>query len=203
NKKIDEAINQHYLATDFDKAEAILTGTINACGDKCSGPVIARAWMYVGLVRGSGKNDQKGAREAFEKAVAADGNVKLDEALATPETKKTWDGVPRTGGTATPTPPDEPDEPDEPAEIAGDMDCTPKITEVQTRRPIPISCTTEEEAVKAELRYKAFGSEKWESVKMNKRGDFFQAQVPCSATMLAGTLRVYVRAHDSAGDIVD
>ncbi len=83
------------------------------------------------------------------------------------------------------------------------MDCTPKITEVQTRRPIPISCTTEEEAVKAELRYKAFGSEKWESVKMNKRGDFFQAQVPCSATMLAGTLRVYVRAHDSAGDIVD
>ena len=67
-KKIDEAINVHYLATDFDKAEATLTGTINACGDKCSGSVIAKAWMYVGIVRGSGKNDLKGAKEAFQKA---------------------------------------------------------------------------------------------------------------------------------------
>jgi hypothetical protein len=83
------------------------------------------------------------------------------------------------------------------------MDCTPKVTEVQTRRPIPISCTTEEEAVKAELRYKPFGSEKWETMKMAKRGDFFQAEVPCNATMLAGVLRLYVRAQDAAGDTVD
>ncbi|HEX3871398.1 MAG TPA: hypothetical protein VHV77_13225, partial [Pirellulales bacterium] len=54
SKKIDEAINEHYLATDFDKAEGVLTGTINACGEKCSPGVIAKAWMYVGIVRGSG-----------------------------------------------------------------------------------------------------------------------------------------------------
>jgi len=71
-KKIDEAINEHYLATDFDKAEQVLTGTVTACGDKCSPPVIARAWMYVGIVRGSGKSDQAGAKEAFQKALATD-----------------------------------------------------------------------------------------------------------------------------------
>jgi hypothetical protein len=201
NKKIDEAINQHYLATDFDKAEAILTGTVNACGDKCSPAVLARAWMYVGLVRGSGKQDQRGAKEAFEKAVAADPNVKLDDALATPETKKTWDGIKGAGTGPTQVDPGKPRPKAD--DIPGDMDCTPKLTEVQTRRPVPVSCTTEEEAVKGELRYKPFGSERWEAVKMNKRGDFFQAEIPCTATMLAGTLRLYVRAQDAAGDTVD
>ncbi|HET9953066.1 MAG TPA: hypothetical protein VFQ61_01110, partial [Polyangiaceae bacterium] len=50
NRKIDEAINTHYLATDFDKAEAVLTGTIKACDDKCSPQTLAKAWMYVGIV---------------------------------------------------------------------------------------------------------------------------------------------------------
>src|SRR5258708_39468108 len=53
SKKIDEAINEHYLATDFDKAEAVLTGTINACADKGSPGGLAKAWMYGGIVRGS------------------------------------------------------------------------------------------------------------------------------------------------------
>ena len=104
-KKIDEAINEHYLATDFDKAESVLTGTINACGDKCSPAVIGRAWMYVGIVRGSGKNDQAGAKEAFQKAIGADPQVKLDSALATPETQKTFDGLGGSSGAAEPLPP--------------------------------------------------------------------------------------------------
>src|SRR5262245_31173933 len=90
NKKIDEAINQHYVATDFEKAEGVLLGTINACADKCSPQVYGKAWMYVGIVRGSGRNNQAGAKEAFQKAVAADPNVKLDMVLATPETQATF-----------------------------------------------------------------------------------------------------------------
>lgn len=204
-KKIDEAINTHYLATDFDKAEAVLTGTINACGDKCSPGVIAKAWMYVGIVRGSGKNDQKGAADAFKQAVAADPGVKLDEALATPETKKTFEAS-GAGGSTPPTGTGGSgggEKPPKGEDVPGSMDCQPPLTEVQTRRPIPLSCTTEEEAVKAELRYKEFGGEKWKTIKMNKRGDFFQAEIPCSATTLAGSLRFYVRAQDAAGDVVD
>lgn len=211
-KKIDEAINVHYLATDFDKAEATLTGTINACGDKCSGSVIAKAWMYVGIVRGSGKNDLKGAKEAFQKAVAADGKVTLDDALATPETKKAFGevqggGTSGTGGAGGAggeggeggeggTKPAKPD-------AAGSMECEPRVTEVQTRRAIPISCTSEEEATKAELKYKEFGGEQWKTVKMSKKGDAFQGEIPCSASQLAGTLRFYIRALDASGEAVD
>ena len=71
-KKVDEAINVHYLATEFDKAEAMLLGVIKACGKDCSPSVIGKAYMYVGLVRGSGKNNLAGAKDAFEKAKAAD-----------------------------------------------------------------------------------------------------------------------------------
>jgi hypothetical protein len=213
-KKIDEAINTHYLATDFDKAEAVLTGTINACGDKCSPAVVAKAWMYVGIVRGSGKNDLKGAKEAFQKAVAADSKVALDDALATPETKKAFlevqgagaagtGGTTGSGGEAGSGGDGGKKKPPKGEDVAGAMECLPKVTEVQTRRPIPISCTTEEEAVKAELKYKEFGGESWKTVKMSKKGDAFQAEIPCSATQLAGTLRFYVRAQDAAGDTVD
>ncbi len=67
-KKIDEAINVHYLATEFDKAEAMLLGVVKACGKDCSPAVVAKAYMYVGLVRGCGKQNMAGAKEAFDKS---------------------------------------------------------------------------------------------------------------------------------------
>ncbi len=204
NKKIDEAINEHYLATDFDKAEGVLTGTVTACGDKCSPQVIARAWMYVGIVRGSGKNDQAGAREAFQKAIATDPEVKLDTALATPDTQKTFDGVGGASGSATtpePTP-----APPAPAggeeEGPGGMRCTPDAMEIETRRPIPVECQTDEEAATVELRYKPFGGD-WKTVKMTKVGDAFRGEVPCDETKTAGDLKVYARAKDAAGETTD
>ena len=209
NKKIDEAINQHYLATDFDKAEAILTGTVKACEDKCSPAVIARAWMYVGLVRGSGKGDQKGAKEAFAQALAADPGVKLDDALATPETKASFESAGGKGGggaaEVTKKPPKAAPEGGgkEESDIPGGMECTPDEREVQTRRPVPVSCSTDEDAVRAELFYKEFGGEKWVTLKMKKKGDYFQAEVPCTATQNAGKLKIYVRAKDAGGETVD
>ncbi|MBX3129610.1 MAG: hypothetical protein KF718_23035 [Polyangiaceae bacterium] len=201
NKKIDEAINVHYLATDFDKAESVLTGTITACGDKCSPAVIAKAWMYVGIVRGSGKGDQAGAADAFRQAAAADPGVKLDDALATAETKKAFDDI--VGGSGATTKPPKPGKPPPSEDVAGDMDCQPRPKEVETRRSIPISCTTEEEAVRAEIRYREFGGDNWKTIKMTKRGDVFQGEIPCAATGLAGALRYFVRAQDAAGDVVD
>jgi len=206
NKKIDEAINEHYLATDFDKAEGVLTGTVTACADKCSPQVIARAWMYVGIVRGSGKNDQAGAKEAFQKAIATDPQVKLDTALATPETQKTFDSSGGTGGTAAPPEATETTPP--PAAAGGEEDgpggmkCTPDAMEVQTRRPIPVECKSDEEAASVELRYKPFGGD-WKTVKMTKKGDSFRAEVPCTDTKSAGDLKVYARAKDAAGETID
>lgn len=207
NKKIDEAINEHYLATDFDKAEGVLTGTVQACGDKCSPQVIARAWMYVGIVRGSGKNDQAGAKEAFQKAIATDPQVKLDTALATPETQKTFDASGGAGGSAV-TPEPAPAEKPAPAAAGGDeegpggMKCTPDAMEIQTRRPVPVECKSDEEAASVDLVYKPFGGD-WKTVKMTKKGDAFRAEIPCADTKSAGDLKVYARAKDAAGEMID
>jgi hypothetical protein len=205
NKKIDEAINEHYLATDFDKAEGVLTGTVTACGDKCSPQVIARAWMYVGIVRGSGKNDQAGAKEAFQKAVATDPQVKLDTALATPETQKTFDGVGGAGGSAAapePAPTEKPPATGGEEEGPGGMKCTPDAMEIQTRRVIPVECQSDEEAASVELRYKPFGGD-WKTVKMTKKGETFRGEIPCADTKAAGDLKVYARAKDAAGETID
>jgi hypothetical protein len=200
NKKIDEAINEHYLATDFDKAEGVLTGTVTACGDKCSPQVIARAWMYVGIVRGSGKNDQAGAKEAFEKAIATDPQVKLDSALATPETQKTFDGLGGSAGAAvTPVPPPPPAGEEE---GPGGMKCTPDAMEIETRRAVPVECRSDEEAASVELRYKPFGGD-WKTVKMTKKDDAFRGEIPCADTKSAGDLKVYARAKDAAGETID
>jgi hypothetical protein len=93
NKKIDQAINDRYVATDFDGAEEALESVIKACGEKCSPAVLARAHMYIGIVRGAGRNDLKGAQKAFEEALAKDPNVELDDALATPEVKKAFESA--------------------------------------------------------------------------------------------------------------
>jgi len=206
SKKIDEAINEHYLATDFDKAEGVLTGTITACAEKCSPGVIAKAWMYVGIVRGSGKSDQSGAKEAFKKALASDPNVKLDTQLATPETQATFSDL-AGGASAAPAPEKGKPAPaaaaDDSAGDKGGLKCTPDVRELQTRRPIPMECTSDEEAASMELRYKPFGGDAWKSVKMKKQGDGFRGEVPCDATGAAGTLKVYVRAKDASGESVD
>jgi hypothetical protein len=205
SKKIDEAINEHYLATDFDKAESVLTGTIAACAEKCSPAVLAKAWMYVGIVRGSGKNDQAGAKEAFQKALSTDPAVKLDTQLATPETQKTFEGL-GGAGAAAPTETAKPAPAAAANEDAGDkggLKCTPDVRELQTRRPIPMECTSDEEVASMEIRYKPFGGDAWKSVKMKKVGEAFRGEVPCDATGSAGTLKVYVRAKDATGEGVD
>lgn len=114
NKMIDKAINEHYLGTNFRKAESLLLGTIKACGEECSEPVLARAWMYVGVVRGSGNKDQKGAKAAFEEALEQDPEIALDENIADAATKKSFAAVAKKKGVtpakAAPKPDDEPEQ---------------------------------------------------------------------------------------------
>ncbi|MEZ4221765.1 MAG: hypothetical protein R3B13_12610 [Polyangiaceae bacterium] len=199
NKKITEAVHKHYLVTDFDKAESVLLKTIAACGGKCSNPVLAKAWMYVGVVRGSGRNDQRGAKKAFQSALSADPSVKLDDALATPKTKKTFAAAKKEAPAAVSTPEVEAGTSD--GGGGGEMDCTPKVSAVQTRRPIPVSCTVGDQAKRVELHYKA-GKQSWQKVRMKNKGDTFQSTIPCQATGRRGTLSFYVTVRDDEGDIV-
>ena len=117
NKKIDQAINEDYLATKFDDAESTLLGVVEACEDKCSEGVLAKAWMYVGIVRGAGRNDAAGALEAFRTAFGHDPKVKLDEQLTTPEVKKAFEKArknPKKGGASEPAEEPEAEEEEKP-----------------------------------------------------------------------------------------
>ncbi len=203
NQKIDEAINQHYLMMELDKAEAILTGVVQACADKCSPQTKAKAWMYVGIVRGSGRGDQAGAGEAFATAKAFDPGVQLDAAIATPETKATFDA---TGGGSAAAPAETPvaTAPAAAEAVPGDMDCTPTVRELETNRPLPVSCTTtEEDATVVVLHFQEFGASDWSKITMKKAGEFWQAEIPCSATATAGPLSWFVTAEDSDGELWD
>lgn len=198
-QKIDEAINQQYLMMELDKAEATLKGTIAACGDKCSPQTLAEAWMYVGIVRGSGRNDQAGAAEAFAQARSIDPRVKLDTALATPETQETFAAA---GGSVESSAPVSSGGGDDDDAIPGDMLCTPEVRQVETRRPIPISCETEEKGKKAELKFKVPGGD-WQKIQMKQVGGAWQAEIPCDQTNNPGALLWYVQVTDSIDEVVD
>lgn len=208
NQKIEEAINTLYLATEFDKAEALLKGVLEACEDRCSPQVKARAWMYVGIVRGSGKQDIAGAQEAFQQALALDPNVKLDDALATPAVRQAFSSAAAALGQAA-APSKGSKLPETQAggggggAVPGNMECTPSVKQVEMQRPIPVACTTDEPATKVTLRYKAFGSETWQQVAMTKKGEYWQGEIPCAETGVAGKMRFYVQAKDKDGEELD
>jgi len=208
-QKIDEAVNKYYLATEFDKAEALLKGVLEACEDRCSPSVKARAWMYIGIVRGSGRQDVPGAKEAFAQALALDPNVKLDDALSTPAVKQAFGAAGGSGGGGGPAPAEAP----APktggggggggGQVPGNMECTPNVREVEMQRPIPVACTTDEPAVKVSLRYKPFGADDWSTVTMSKKGEYWQGEIPCSDTGTTGKLHFYVQAKDKDGEELD
>ena len=74
------------------------------------------------------------------------------------------------------------------------IDCFPALTEVETRRPIPLSCTIPKPVTSMELRYRPPG-EQWKTAAMKKVGDEWQAEIPCSATVKAGELEFALSAR--------
>lgn len=206
-QKIDEAINTHYLATEFDKAEALLKGVLEACEDRCSPNVKARSWMYIGVVRGSGRQDIPGAQEAFQQAIALDPAVKLDDALATPAVRAAFQAAGAALGGAAPAK-GKGGGGAAAAEggggaVPGNMECTPAVKEVESQRPIPVACTTDEPAAKVTLRYIVFGGDQWQQVSMTKKGEYWQGEIPCSDTGVSGKLRFYIQAKDKDGEELD
>lgn len=217
--KIDEAINVHYLATDFVKAEQLLAGTINACGNQCTAPIIAKAWMYIGLIRGVGNQNLKGAKEAFRNAVNAFPGIALDTDLATPEVQNAFNEIAGQGKSnaasepavveltpppAAPAQPAAPPPPAAPPEPPPPIQCEPKVQEVQTRRPVPVSCVSKAPGVvRGTLYYKEFGTQTYSRVPMKLSSGAWQAEVPCTATGMGGSLSWYMEANDKQGNRLD
>lgn len=210
-KKIDEAINNHYLMMELDKAESLLTGTVAACEDKCSPATKAKAWMYVGIVRGSGKSDQSGAAEAFATAKGIDPSIRLDEALATPETKATFEATVGSGGGPSPSPSPSPSHSSGPAPgaapppagVPGDMLCSPQGADIQTNMPIPISCSSDAAVTEGFVKFQEPGASDWKKLSLVDVMGQWQAEIPCKFTTKAGQLKFYIGVKDGSGEYVD
>jgi len=86
---------------------------------------------------------------------------------------------------------------------AAGLSCTPNERELQTRRPLPVECQGDAEAVRMTLRYRERGTSSWATLDMQRHGDTFRAQVPCDVTMNAGALDLFVVATDRLGDPID
>jgi hypothetical protein len=210
-RKISQAITGRYLKMRFDEAERLLLGVVRTCAEKCNPATIARAWMYIGVVRGSGKEEQASARAAFDTALASDPDVVLDEAMATAETRATYEAArdalhaparatPLIGAATDSKSTNTAAAPPERRRTATSLTCSPARRELQTRRPIPVECSADSEAARAGLRYQQRGDGRWKSLEMKRVGASFRALIPCADTMDAGVLDFFVVVTDTAGD---
>lgn len=201
NQQIDNAINTHYASADIDAAEKKLLDLIKACGTSCSPAVIGRAWMYVGIVRGSGRDDVTGAQDAFRAAKAADPNVKLDDLFATDLVKRVFEQT-TASGEPMPLMDDMRQRAAQP-ETTSNIRCSLQANEVETQRPIPISCEAGPGATTLVLSYRHEASTRWRQITLTKRGNAWVGEIPCGDTKQIGVLSYRVQALDAQGTEMD
>jgi hypothetical protein len=202
NKQIDSAINTHYAGADIAKAEKTLLDLIAACQNQCAPTTLARAWMYVGIVRGSGKDDIAGAQKAFSAAKRLDPNVKLDDLFATELVKRVFQ---QTTAAATGEMPligeiqaragEEPP--------VSNISCTPTVSEVETQRPIPFACKVPGQPSKVILSYKHERDTSWHDLPLTLKGKNWVGEIACSETKQLGVLAYRVRTLNAQGQEAD
>lgn len=206
----DQAMDEDYLAVEFDKAEKKLKDALKKCGkDGCTEKVLGKLHVALGTVYGgAGKLDQ--AKEEFVAALKADPKAALIDALTTPELAKAFkDAQKEAGGGAKPaapsgeTPAETPGETPTAKKPEGDMAHTP-IAEQAVNTPVPIYIEIPDEvgAAKVSVRYKPFGSKKWKSAEMKEVGDGWGVEIPCEDVTTTGDIKYYIIAKDEAGDPV-
>lgn len=108
-KLLDSAMNDDYLATEFDKADKKLKDALTKCGSSgCSPGMIGKINIALGTVLGVGLNKPADAKAAFIAALQADPKASLDSSLTTPELIKIFEDAKKSAGSAPPPPPPPP-----------------------------------------------------------------------------------------------
>lgn len=201
----DQAMDEHYLSVEFDKAAEKLEKAVTTCGaSNCSPEVLGKIFVALGTVHGVGQGKLDLALEDFKKAIAADPSAKLIEGLTTPELEEKFKEA-QAGGAATP-PEGEGDKPegDEPEGEAGGDFPHEAVTESAVNTPIPVYVKIPDElgATKVVVRYKPFGGDKWKSVNLERTGAGFGGYIPCADVTTTGDVRYHVIATDESGSPV-
>ncbi|UQA55876.1 hypothetical protein [Polyangium aurulentum] len=205
----DQAMDEDYLAVEFDKAEKKLKDALKKCGDTgCTPAVVGKLHIALGTVYG-GSNKLDQAKEEFVLALKADPNAQLISGLTTPELTKAFEDAKKNAKPGKPAKPtgggEEPggEEPggEEPKKPAGDVDHTP-AAEQAVNTPVPVYIEIPEEigASKVTLKYKPFGATKWKTLEMNRVGGGFGVEIPCEDVTTTGDIKYYIIIRDEAGD---
>ncbi|WP_282417928.1 hypothetical protein [Polyangium sp. 15x6] len=203
----DQAMDEDYLAVEFDKAEKKLKDALKKCGDDgCSPKVLGKLHIALGTVYG-GSNKLDKAKEEFIEALKADPSAALIESLTTPELTKAFEEAKKQAKPSKPTGPSKPppssedggeDGGDKPG---GDLEHTP-IPEQAVNTPVPVYIEIGDDITveKATLRYKPFGASKWTSLEMQRVGKGWGAEIPCADVTTTGDVKYYIVVTDDGGE---
>ncbi len=208
--EIEGTFQAHYLASEFEAAEEGLLALIQECDASCSRSDLAKAWMYIGIVRGNGTRDLDAAQAAFEQALALDPQVQLDASVASPATIRRFakaGGSVDTSSLPEPEPEAARAKPHSESELralarrAG-LVCGSTPSRLQTRRSLPVWCEARDSFRRVTLRYLAFNADGWVSIRMNKAQGQFRATIPCSANQFAGPLQYFITVTNRQGGLI-
>lgn len=198
-----EAATESFLTAQFKKADKGLRAVLTKCAKRCSAPVMAKAWMYIGLVQSIGYEDQAAARKSFDRALELDARAALDEELATPDATKVFKEAQVEYQAKHPSaapPPSSSVSSGSSGGPAAMLLCTPDVQEVEMRRPIPVACPLAPGSSTATLYYTNNPEGAYKAIPMKGDGRRATATIPCSATMNMGAVLLYVIVKDLSGE---
>jgi hypothetical protein len=203
------AMEEDYLATDFNKAIDKLQQAIAKCGaEKCSATTRAILKRDLGTVYVAGLNDKDRGTAAFAEALAIDPSLQLDPDLKTKEVEAAWNSAKGTGGGET-TPPVSTTRPTGPVHTGiagqpqGDFVHVPAV-EQQIRTPVPIYAeySGAEPIVKAIVKYKGFGMPDFKSFELHKMGTKGWGGVTPCLDVQQGDFLYYLQGFNEQNDPV-
>lgn len=100
-RKITEAMVERFDKGDARGAEGLLRGVDTACADRCSNPLKAELWMYIGVT--SMERDPAASKEAFRRAFELDPQVTFDAGRASEPAKQAFYATAAESAGAAPT----------------------------------------------------------------------------------------------------
>ena len=197
----DQAMNQHFVATEFDAAKEKLEKAIARCETGCSDSVRARLHRDLGVVMITGFSDKAAGEREFAAARAADPGIELDPLLTTPEVKAAFERSQK----------EEPPQAEKKSKRrthrrggaeAKALEHEP-VTEQRVRTPVPIYVEpADPESISSGVLNFKSSAGPWQRAPLKRMGDGFGAEIPCSAVRHTGQIVYYVEVKDDSGDVV-
>ncbi len=188
------AMQEDYLATDFDKALEKLNQAAGKCGtEKCSSIVRAQIKVEVGVIQVAGKQNRDAGIASFVEALKIDSNVKVDDDLRSKEVDAAFaEAKNKVGSSGAPSA----------APSAGDFAVQPAPAQM-VRTPLPVYAVYAgtETLTKVVVKYKAFGMTEWKSIDAKSMDKGWGAEIPC-VDVQQGDLVYYMQGFNANNDPV-